>query len=309
MTWSTRRVVPCPPDGHGHRDDRRLMPRQLAPLVLLLTACGTAGDPGYSLDVGADDAGTLRFVPSDGGNAGGFDAYIEQNQVAVKFITISCSGDCATVQAVATGGDGPYSYAWDDGSTSATRRVCPAADASYWVKVTDHGTTGDFTQPAQTVRVPLAANVLSCPDASGACVPGMYTGTWTGTGIVDGSAGDATSYVGSQAAPVTAPVTFMFVDSTGDSGTELVPSGTLVLTWDLAAQWTAHLSGGLDCATGAFYANDPMATTTVAGVAAGTCNMTLTGQYDSATESITGPWTSDCFTEDWGGTWTVAWTP
>jgi len=37
--------------------------------------------------------------------------------------------------------------------------------------------------------------------------------------------------------------------------------------------------------------------------------MTLTGQYDSATESITGPWTSDCFTEDWGGTWTVAWTP
>lgn len=280
----------------------------VAPLVLLVTACGTAGNTGYSLDVGEDDGGTLRFVAGDGSSAGGFDAYIEQNQVAVKFITLSCSGDCATVQAVATGGDGPYSYAWDDGSTSATRRVCPAADVSYWVKVTDAGTTGEFTDPAQTVRVPLAASVLSCPDAGGACVPGTYTGTWTGTGIVDGSAGDATPYVGSQA-PITDPVTFMFVDSTGDSGTELVPSGALVLTWDLAAQWTAHLSGGLDCATGVFYANDSMTTTTVAGVAAGTCDMTLTGQYDSATQSIIGLWTSDCSTLDWGGTWTVTFTP
>jgi hypothetical protein len=78
----------------------------VALVALLLTACGTGGNTEYSLDVGVDDGGTLRFVVGDGSGGGGFDAYIEQDQVAVKFITLSCSGDCATVQAVATGGDG-----------------------------------------------------------------------------------------------------------------------------------------------------------------------------------------------------------
>lgn len=150
--------------------------------------------------------------------------------------------------------------------------------------------------------------MLACADAGGdgsaggACVPGTYTGTWPGTGVVDGLAGDAASYVGGQA-PITDPVTFVFVDS--DSGTELVPSAPLVLTRDIAATWTAHLSGGLDCATGIFHANDPMATTTVAGAAAGTCDMTLNAVYDSATATIAGQWTSDCSSLDWGGTWTV----
>jgi hypothetical protein len=83
----------------------------------------------------------------------------------VKIVVLACAGDCATVEAIATGGHAPYTFAWEDGSTNATRQICPAANASYTVKVTDTATTGEFAQPAETVQVPLAANVLACSEA------------------------------------------------------------------------------------------------------------------------------------------------
>jgi len=99
----------------------------------------------------------------DAGGLAAFDAYIEQDHVAVKFITLSCSGDCATVEAVGTGGYAPYTFKWDDGTTNATRQVCPASSTNYSVKVTDTGTSGELARAPETVQVPLTADVLTCP--------------------------------------------------------------------------------------------------------------------------------------------------
>jgi len=84
--------------------------------------------------------------------------------VAVKVITLSCAGDCAMVEAVGTGGLPPYSFKWDDGTTSATRQVCPTSSTSYDVKVTDTGTVGEVPRPAETAQASVTADLLSCPD-------------------------------------------------------------------------------------------------------------------------------------------------
>jgi hypothetical protein len=96
------------------------------------------------------------------------DAHIEQSHITVTIVTVSCSGPCADVVAVAAGGHAPYSFLWDDGSTSASRTVCPTSSTHYDVRVTDTGTSGELARPAQTVDVPLGAHVVACPDAGAA---------------------------------------------------------------------------------------------------------------------------------------------
>lgn len=148
----------------------------LGPILTLLAGCGSTRSD-YSLDVGGDEAGTISLGGRDAGvpGASALDAYIREGSMSVTFITLSCSGACADIEAVATGGHPPYAFAWDDGSTNPTRRVCPASSTSYHVKVTDTGTSGEFARGPQSVQVPLAANVLACPDGgaadAGACSP------------------------------------------------------------------------------------------------------------------------------------------
>jgi hypothetical protein len=144
--------------------------------LLLGNACGSTGGHLYALPVGGDDA-EGGFSGGDASAPTAFDAHIEEKNVTVTFVTLSCANACATVKAVASGGDPPYTFSWDDGSTSATRQVCPASSTVYSVKATDTGSAGEFPRPAATVQVPLTANVLACPDG----------------GLVDGGPGDGTS--------------------------------------------------------------------------------------------------------------------
>jgi hypothetical protein len=141
--------------------------------VLLLTVmgpfglaigCGSAPN-NYNLPVGSDDGGGSFAGGDASAGAGPLDAFIEQNGVHVTLVTLGCAGDCATVQAVATGGNPPYDYAWDDGSTNPVRSVCPASNVRYSVTATDTATTGEFPHPASTVKVPLEADVFACPEA------------------------------------------------------------------------------------------------------------------------------------------------
>lgn len=128
-------------------------------------ACGSKESPGTVGEVGTyDPDASGSFAGGDGSTSGPLEASIEQDHVVVTFVTLSCAGECAAVQAVASGGHPPYTYAWDDGTTSASRQVCPTASTSYGVQVTDTGSTGEFARPAETVHVPLTADVLACPD-------------------------------------------------------------------------------------------------------------------------------------------------
>jgi hypothetical protein len=131
--------------------------------VLALACGGNGGTSHYSDLVGSNDGGGM-FVGLDATAGGSLDAHIEQNDVSVTIVTLSCAGDCATVKAVATGGRPPYSFAWNDGTTDPSRTVCPTSTTAYRVKVTDTGSTGEITRAPQTVEVPLTAAVLACSD-------------------------------------------------------------------------------------------------------------------------------------------------
>ncbi len=128
----------------------------------LAAGCGSSG-AGNSLDVGMDHGGG-QFVGNDATPSGALDAYIEQNRIKVTLVTVSCSGKCPTVEAVGTGGNPPYTFAWSDGLTSATREVCPASTTRYHVTVTDTAMTGEFATPAASAQASLTADVLACPD-------------------------------------------------------------------------------------------------------------------------------------------------
>jgi hypothetical protein len=88
--------------------------------------CGSVGSGGFAGNVGTyDPDGGLFLRPGDASSPGALDAHIEQNHITVTFVTVSCAGPCADVVAVATGGHAPYTFAWDDGSTSASRHLDP----------------------------------------------------------------------------------------------------------------------------------------------------------------------------------------
>jgi hypothetical protein len=151
-------------------------------LVLVsLSGCGSP-DHGYTFDVGGDDAGT--FAPtSDASASSALEAAIKEGDMVVTFVTLSCASGCASVEAVATGGHAPYTFVWEDGSTDATREVCPTSSTSYSVQVTDTGSSGEFPRPPATAHAALTADVIACPDGGasegGSVAPTVYWTTWT----------------------------------------------------------------------------------------------------------------------------------
>jgi hypothetical protein len=161
------------------------------PVVFLAVACGGNGgapcDASYCITVGDDDGGG-SFTVGDA-SSGALDAHIDQNGIQVTFVTLDCAGDCATVEAVGTGGHPPYTFKWDDGSAAATRQVCPTSSTSYNVKVTDTGTSGDLVRAPETVQVPLTANLLACPDGGEAGVSPTQDGGCDGIQLATGWTG------------------------------------------------------------------------------------------------------------------------
>jgi hypothetical protein len=168
--------------------------RRLAVLAACTTlpvfgsGCGSSGGNGFAGVVGTYDSDAdLSLGPGHDASAGpALEAHIEQNHIAIQVVTVSCAGPCADVVAVATGGHAPYTFTWEDGSTSTARHVCPSADTSYTVKVTDTATTGELGRAAQTVQVPLTANVIACPDAAAPPPTGCEVLLAEGMGAPDG---------------------------------------------------------------------------------------------------------------------------
>jgi hypothetical protein len=151
-----------------------------ASLGLASFACGSSEGPVLSGTGPGGDDGGAQFLPNgDPSASGALDAHIEENHVAVKLITLSCSGDCALVQAVGTGGHPPYTFAWDDGTTAATRQLCPTANTTYSVNVTDTGETSEVPRPSETARASVTADVLECPDGGSSNGDGGATGCQT----------------------------------------------------------------------------------------------------------------------------------
>jgi hypothetical protein len=170
---------------------RRLLPALVIGQALS-AGCGSGGNNG---ELGTYDDGGYFGPSGDAGSLGPLDAHIEENHLTVTFVTLTCAAGCATVEAVGTGGYPPYTFKWDNGATSATRQVCPTASTSYDVKVTDTGTSGEFSRSAESVDAPLSARVIACPDGGtdagvdGSIGPTVYWANWTS--ITSGAPGSA----------------------------------------------------------------------------------------------------------------------
>jgi hypothetical protein len=174
-------------------------------LAALLGACSASP----SINVGdntdgsvAGSGGTAGFG-GVGGFGGGDDtltALITEppSEMAIEIITISCAGECKQVLAVATGGNDPYTFSWNDGVTTAAREICVDNDTTFSVTVSDTAIVdGEFPYVAQTVTASVTAHVLDCPsdggvaDAGCAAVIGPQDLVGTATVLVNGP--DATA--------------------------------------------------------------------------------------------------------------------
>src|SRR6185312_1397173 len=136
-----------------------------------LSGCGShgAGPLGEVGVFGGDDGGS--FASPGAPDGGSLDAHIESGGIAVQLVTLGCSAGCADVQAIATGGNPPYSFAWQDGAVGAARHLCPSATESFEVTASDTGGSGELPRPSQTAKAQVTAQVLACPDAGEAGGP------------------------------------------------------------------------------------------------------------------------------------------
>jgi hypothetical protein len=173
--------------------------------------------------------------------------------IVVDVVKVSCAGACVDVIAVARGGNPPYAYSWEDGSTQAARRLCPDADSVYNVTVTDTEIAADeFKHDMLTAETQVQAQVLDCSDTADACSVASLPGSGTYTGGLRCAPGEQvelpTADGGSQLA-------FLTLNLMTDPN-QAEQSGSFVFSWVVGGLIAidATFTGILDCDTGALHA-------------------------------------------------------
>ncbi len=145
------------------------------------------------------------------------------------------------------------------------------------------------------------------------CVAGDYVGTYQGTN-------DSSKLGGPTNFPISGPMDFDLIrmdTATGEN--DLVTNdGMFEMTWggtttgDAATGLIvvqAAVSGQLNCSTDSFSAMSTSATWTLIGINAGTANLTFSGTYDAASQTISGMFNVTDSLSTSMGTWSVTLTP
>lgn len=214
--------------------------------------------------------------------------------LAIDAIVLAC-GECVDVEAVAYGGNPPFTIAWDDGTTQTTRRVCADAPRSLSVRVSDTPIqTPEFNAEAQTATATIDTHAVMCGE-DGACKqgPGPQTpasGSYVGTGtyVCDNDANAQTAALINHL-----QVALDFAIDTNAAQ----QTGHMFLQWGLVViVGQGKLSGALECG-GALRAtlqdgtwgvpgNEPMSL-----IPAGSLLGEFIGRATSDPTTITGSWT------------------
>ncbi|MTB53824.1 SdrD B-like domain-containing protein, partial [Lewinella sp. W8] len=125
----------------------------------VLTVQGFSGTPPYTFDWSNGDSGTsstvmptelgtteFRVTTTDSKGCTDVDiiavTVVPNPEVSVAPQTI-CVGETATLEAVASGGNGTFTYLWNTGATTASISVSPAVTTTYSVEVTSTYTSSN----------------------------------------------------------------------------------------------------------------------------------------------------------------------
>lgn len=148
------------------------------PLGLWCLACvACSASPGINVGNETDGSVAGSGGASGFGGIGGFGggdntltALVTEppSEMAIDVVTVSCAGECKHVLAVASGGNDPYTFTWNDGVTGPARDICATNDTTFSVTVTDTAIVdGEFPYAAQSVTASVTARVLTCPSDAG----------------------------------------------------------------------------------------------------------------------------------------------
>jgi hypothetical protein len=152
--------------------------------LTLSVACSGAGDDGR-LHVGAETGGSSGGGAGSSGQAGsagsagsggsggrdagggGLVAHVQDPEgLRVDLVSVGCAGECVNLVVVAGGGNPPYHVTWSDGTAGSSRQLCPEADTTLSVEVSDTAIDDpEFHYDAQTTTAQVTAQVLQCTDA------------------------------------------------------------------------------------------------------------------------------------------------
>ncbi|MBI2271835.1 MAG: SBBP repeat-containing protein [Bacteroidetes bacterium] len=154
-----------------------------------------------------------------------------------------CSGTCSNVTSAGSGGTGPYTYNWSNGSTTQNISPCPVSTTTYTVTITDSAGGTSTSTAVATVNPAVTATTvttnISCSGGTGAAtasgVSGSLPYTYSWSAGVQGS--------GFQVSGLTAGTyTVTITDSKGCTGTS---TATIISPQPLAGQFT---KGTANCA-------------------------------------------------------------
>ena len=172
----------------------------------------------------------ITFQLLDDPNDGGFGGYVALdnwlstdglfppqpttgcNPIVTVKDTGMCNGACVTLMAVGSAGTAPYTYSWNNGQTGAAIQVCPTANTTYTVTLTDNA--GKTATSIATVSVnPLPVIQVNSPAV---CVGSSVT--LTASGATSYSWSPLTGLSSTNGSSVTANLT---------TGTSYTVTGTL----------------------------------------------------------------------------------
>lgn len=95
--------------------------------------------------------------------------------------SVVCPGDQLTLESIVSGGNTPYSYSWDNGTTTPTNQVTVPADSEFYLTVTDD--CGRSITDTATVTVPVYGPIsVTAPGDDTLCLGAPFGGIAGATG-------------------------------------------------------------------------------------------------------------------------------
>ncbi|HEX8781235.1 MAG TPA: SprB repeat-containing protein, partial [Nocardioides sp.] len=258
-----------------------------------------AGDLTVSLPAGSDVDATVHVVTAEGctGDASTSATTIVPLEAEIISENLTCEeGSTGTATAAATGGTGPYTFAWSNGATTET--ISGVAPGDYTVSIQDANACTAEASVTLTGRVPLSVEVSSDAVACGGGTTGgasaipaggvePYSYLWSNgettptlTGVAAGEYGltvtDASGCIANASVTITQPAPL---------GVEIT-SGNVACFGGATATATAVPSGGVGPYT--FLWSNGATGASLDGVPAGDYGVTVTDANGCpATASVT----------------------